>query len=78
VTHTIAARSSLKVLAVGLAATACAAAGEELGDLRDHGGAWVDVAHRSARRFVAGLAHDHLQRHVPVAEVRRGGVAQLM
>jgi len=36
------------------------------------------VAHRGARRFVAGLAHDDLQRHVLVAEVRRGGVTQLM
>jgi hypothetical protein len=51
---------------------------QQLGDLGDSGGARVDVAHRGARRSVPGLGHDQLQRDLFLAEVRRGGVAQLV
>ncbi|GAA4972646.1 hypothetical protein GCM10023334_097800 [Nonomuraea thailandensis] len=50
---------------------------QDLGDLGGFG-AGFDVAHGGARILVPGLAHDELQRHVSVAEVGGGAVAQLV
>jgi hypothetical protein len=51
---------------------------KQAGDLGDGLVAGLDVAHDGARGLVPRLGHDQLQRDLLIAEVGRGGVAELV
>src|SRR6202021_322816 len=61
-----------------LGSVAASGRAEQAGDLGDSLVAGLDVAHDGARGLVPGLGHDQLQRDLLVAEVGRGGVAELV